>query len=71
MFADATDWQIRKLESPNYDKYGENNGGSADKMTAYRHNKGANVAFFDGHVSYLPKADIINNDKLWKVLSYQ
>lgn len=68
MFADATDWQIRELESPNYDKYGENNGGKMAKMTAYRHNHGANIAFWDGHVAWTPKSEIINNDKLWKVL---
>ena len=50
---------------------------NATRMTAWRHRGGANVAFFDGHVSWLRKdeiyqrdasGNIIGNDKLWKVL---
>jgi prepilin-type processing-associated H-X9-DG protein/prepilin-type N-terminal cleavage/methylation domain-containing protein len=70
----------------NYDKVNERTGtgtlpggGSynANMMTAWRHQGGANVAFFDGHAEWLRKdliyttdaaGNIIGNDKLWKVL---
>jgi prepilin-type processing-associated H-X9-DG protein len=35
--------------------------------TAYRHNNGANLAFFDGHVERLSGKEISKNDKLWIV----
>ena len=49
----------------------------ANRMTAWRHRGGANVAFFDGHVAWLKKGEIysldstgkiVGNDRLWKVL---
>ena len=33
--------------------------------SAYRHNNGANIAFFDGHVERLSGKEISGNDKLW------
>ena len=49
----------------------------ATRMTVWRHNRGANVAFFDGHCAWLRKDEIytrdntgkiVTNDKLWVVL---
>jgi prepilin-type processing-associated H-X9-DG protein len=49
----------------------------ATRTTAWRHGNGANVCFFDGHVEWLKKdaiysydsaANIIGNDRLWKVM---
>jgi prepilin-type processing-associated H-X9-DG protein len=46
-------------------------------MTVWRHKGGANVGFFDGHISWLRKDEIydkdaagkiVTNDKLWGVL---
>src|SRR5207247_4598785 len=61
----------------NYDKVGESTASTVDKMTCWRHRGGANVAFCDGHVSWLRKDEIysrnssgtiVANDRLWKVL---
>ncbi len=50
---------------------------NAERTTVWRHNGGANVCFFDGHVAWLGKNQIYNraadgtfigNDALWKVL---
>jgi prepilin-type processing-associated H-X9-DG protein/prepilin-type N-terminal cleavage/methylation domain-containing protein len=46
------------------------------RSTAWRHNGGANVAFFDGHAAWLRKDEIysvsggtiVANDRLWKVI---
>ena len=47
------------------------------RSTAWRHNGGANVCYFDGHVDWLKKdriyrydstGKIVGNDKLWKVM---
>ena len=71
MFADATDWALLEQSSDRYDKAGESYG-PPDRysMIAYRHAGGANVIFFDGHGARLPKSEIINNDRLWKVMNY-
>jgi prepilin-type processing-associated H-X9-DG protein len=61
----------------NYDKVHESTAAGVNKMTAWRHKDGANVAFFDGHVDWLRKDsiysydtshNIVGNDRLWKVL---
>jgi prepilin-type processing-associated H-X9-DG protein len=73
MFADATSGNISKSGATNYDKYGEfyglppGGGTPITNLTAYRHDKGANVAFWDGHVQYLRRDEIVNNDNLWRV----
>ena len=68
----------------NYDQTRESsaNGSGAgsnntQRTTAWRHKKGANVVFFDGHGEWLakdrlyktdPAGNIVRNDRLWKVM---
>lgn len=76
MFVDATAGAVNMTGSTKYDTWGEFYGlppggrwpdvQPVTGMTAYRHDRGANVAFFDAHVEYLKKSDIMNNDRLWK-----
>ena len=68
MIADATDWVIREAFSASYLTNGEAYGPTQIGITAYRHNRGANVLFFDGHAVLLPQEEIINNDRLWKLM---
>jgi prepilin-type N-terminal cleavage/methylation domain-containing protein/prepilin-type processing-associated H-X9-DG protein len=69
MFIDATDWVVSMAGSTKYDTYGEVFGvPPLTNITSYRHEHGANMVFFDGHAAYLPKDQIINNQKLWKVM---
>lgn len=73
MFADAMSGSITKAGAKNYDKTGEfwglpaGGGKPVTNITAYRHTGGANVAFWDGHVEYLKRIDIVNKDSLWRV----
>lgn len=81
MFVDAMNILVDRsgsgqLWGRNYDNVGERTGTGtlptgqafdASRMTAWRHNNGANVAFFDGHAEWLQKKTIINNTKLWDV----
>jgi prepilin-type N-terminal cleavage/methylation domain-containing protein/prepilin-type processing-associated H-X9-DG protein len=45
-------------------------GGAFDatRTTAWRHDKGANMAFFDGHAEWVRRDVIKQNDKLWQVM---
>lgn len=70
-----------------WDKFGEREPGAATPygnapiVVAYRHKEGANVLFYDGHVSWLPKKEIhrvdettqtpdtVFNSKLWSILN--
>jgi prepilin-type N-terminal cleavage/methylation domain-containing protein/prepilin-type processing-associated H-X9-DG protein len=73
MFADATSGNITKNGATNYDKWGEfwglppGGGAPVTNVIAYRHEKGANVAFWDGHLEWLRRDQIVGNDKLWRV----
>jgi prepilin-type N-terminal cleavage/methylation domain-containing protein/prepilin-type processing-associated H-X9-DG protein len=81
MFVDAMNIVVDRsgsgqLWGRNYDNVGERTGSGtlptgqafdANRMTAWRHNNGANVAFFDGHAEWLQKKTITNNVKLWDV----
>jgi prepilin-type processing-associated H-X9-DG protein len=73
MFADATSGSITKGGATNYDKWGEfwglppGGGAPVTNVTAYRHDRGANVAFWDGHVEQMRRDEIVNNDYLWRV----
>jgi prepilin-type N-terminal cleavage/methylation domain-containing protein/prepilin-type processing-associated H-X9-DG protein len=68
MIADATDWVIGERTSASYLTVGEAYGPSTIAITAYRHSRGANVLFFDAHAELLPQEDVINNDRLWRLL---
>lgn len=68
-WADATDWQITEIRSDPvqyYNVVGEFFSSSYNGMTAYRHNNGANIGFFDGHAALLPAQDVSLNAKLWR-----
>jgi prepilin-type N-terminal cleavage/methylation domain-containing protein/prepilin-type processing-associated H-X9-DG protein len=73
MFADATSGNITRGGEKNYDKWGEfwglppGGGLPVTNVIAYRHEKGANVAYWDGHVQYLRRDEIVGNDNLWRV----
>jgi prepilin-type N-terminal cleavage/methylation domain-containing protein/prepilin-type processing-associated H-X9-DG protein len=73
MFADATSGNITRSGATNYDKWGEfwglppGGGTPVTNVVAYRHEKGANVAFWDGHLEWLRRDQIVGNDKLWRV----
>jgi prepilin-type N-terminal cleavage/methylation domain-containing protein/prepilin-type processing-associated H-X9-DG protein len=41
-----------------WDKVGDRMGELEWNTTAYRHNEGANIAFYDAHVSWLPKQEV-------------
>ena len=74
MFADATSGAISKGGATNYDKWGEfwglppGGGNPVTNVTAYRHSRGANVAYWDGHVEHLRRDEIVGNDNLWRVM---
>jgi len=69
MFVDATSAAVSQSGSEKFETlgevYGPPNPDSQTGITAYRHERGANVAFFDGHVEWLPKRQIIDNAGLW------
>lgn len=73
MFVDSTGGAVTKSGAKNYDTWGEfwglppGGGNPVTNVTAYRHSGGAIVAFFDGHVEYLKRGDIVDNDILWRV----
>jgi len=71
-FIDALDWQVQATGSGNY---GASDAATAtpNSSAAYRHSKGANVVFWDGHVEFLPRTSLdttINPDNAsrWKML---
>jgi len=71
-FIDALDWQVQAGGSGNY---GASDAGTAspNSAAAYRHAKGANAVFWDGHVEFLPRESLdvtMNPDNAtrWKML---
>jgi prepilin-type N-terminal cleavage/methylation domain-containing protein/prepilin-type processing-associated H-X9-DG protein len=67
MFADATDWVIGEWASGDYLTKGEVYGPDATNITSYRHDRGCNVAYFDGHAESLKQEQVIHNVRLWDV----
>lgn len=66
-FVDGLDWQVNKSGGVYATKYGvsgETNTG-VTCFTAYRHNKGANIAFYDTHYEWRQYQDVQSNDALW------
>jgi prepilin-type N-terminal cleavage/methylation domain-containing protein/prepilin-type processing-associated H-X9-DG protein len=57
-----------------WDVYGDREPGGGNPVTvSYRHKQGANVLFYDGHVTWMPKQDIhsddpIQNAKIWNII---
>ena len=68
MIADATDWVIKEETSSSYLTYGESYSPSMTGITAFRHVRGANVLFFDGHAVLMGQEEIINNNALWRLM---
>lgn len=65
-FADGMNASITKLHSPNYVGEVTMANNSANKnATAYRHDGGANILFFDGHVDWRARKEIVSNGPLW------
>jgi prepilin-type N-terminal cleavage/methylation domain-containing protein/prepilin-type processing-associated H-X9-DG protein len=72
LIVDATDREVvrsRSAYNSYYGHYGETLGsGSVNSaQTAYRHDKGANIVYFDGHANGLPYQDIEKNGDLFYV----
>ncbi len=75
---DASDWHVPNPSLANYtllwDVFGEARAdeGGANGVTAYRHEEGANISFFDGHGEYLSKFKVYPDtasarNMLWQV----
>lgn len=62
-FADSVDWQISSGKADSYtgEVY-------AQLGTAYRHDNGAVVAYWDGHARRLPRAQVVGNTDLWRMM---
>jgi prepilin-type processing-associated H-X9-DG protein/prepilin-type N-terminal cleavage/methylation domain-containing protein len=68
MFIDATDWVVTMSQSKGYLAHGEVYGPPPyTNLSAYRHSRGANIAFFDGHAAWLPSKHVIDNATLWRL----
>jgi prepilin-type N-terminal cleavage/methylation domain-containing protein/prepilin-type processing-associated H-X9-DG protein len=61
---DALDWRVLPNRAANYT--GESMGGQFS-VTAYRHDRVANVAYFDGHVGGRTQNETFENEDLWDV----
>lgn len=63
-FIDGLDWQVNCDNSAKYD------GGTVIQGSdcAYRHNNGAQIAFWDGHAEFRLRKDIEKNTDLWTFL---
>jgi len=66
-FNDGTDWMLSKGSSL-YSIYlaeGEEKTGGSTGVSAYRHNKGVNAGFFDGHVANIRYQDFQSSSAYW------
>ena len=67
-FNTPADWRSK------WNVYGEREPNASNPITvSYRHKRGANVLFYDGHVNWMRKQEIHGNDvdvnkKLWNIL---
>ncbi len=69
-FIDATDWVVgmsNSIYGSYYGMKGEYWDSTYNCMTAYRHSRGANIVFYDGHAMHAPYLDVQNNSGLWDV----
>jgi prepilin-type N-terminal cleavage/methylation domain-containing protein/prepilin-type processing-associated H-X9-DG protein len=66
--ASPADWRVK------WNLFGDREpGGAIPIMVEYRHKQGANVLFYDGHVSWMAKQDVhgpdpMVNGKIWNIL---
>lgn len=66
-FADALDWWLSYTYVNNYI---DENTILKTKAIAYRHLKGVNALFFDGHVESLVREEVVSNVRnMWEVLN--
>ena len=67
--ADALDWWVSYHFCHLYLEYGEKwVGFDTYGMTAFRHNDGLNVMYWDGHCGRLRTEEVIDNPRLWDPL---
>ena len=67
--ADALDWWISYYQLDKYYIYGETwVGFKTYGMTAFRHNDGLNVMYWDGHCGRLRTEEVMDNPALWDPL---
>ncbi len=69
-FVDSTDYQANKLKSYYLTYYAQHEGDYYDSssyncMTAYRHSRSANAAFYDGRAGNLPYQSLQGADSIW------
>ena len=65
-WADSTDGYVSAGFSTYYLQYGERAPGGPppfSKFTAYRHDGGANICYWDGHVDWRPSSQVVVPDK--------
>jgi len=67
--ADALDWWISYYQLDKYSIYGETwVGFKTYGMTAFRHNDGLNVMYWDGHCGRLRTEEVMDEPALWDPL---
>lgn len=67
LYTDATDYVALEYRSDKYFEVGEfHDSATYSAMPAYRHNRGGNVLFCDGHGAWLPHTSIVKNQELWR-----
>lgn len=67
--ADALDWWISYYYCEGYLDWGETwVSGKTNGMTAFRHNDGLNVMYWDGHCGRLRTEEVMGNPALWDPL---
>jgi prepilin-type processing-associated H-X9-DG protein len=68
VLASPADWRVK------WDLFGDREpGGAIPIMVEYRHKQGANVLFYDGHVTWMAKQDVHTSDpmvngRIWNIL---
>lgn len=66
-FSDASDYWLNYGSSEYYLTEGEKRGDGA--RICYRHEKGADSSFWDGHVAWLPYREVVFQGKVWDLVS--
>ncbi|PAW77911.1 MAG: hypothetical protein B9S32_09955 [Verrucomicrobia bacterium Tous-C9LFEB] len=63
---ESLDWWVSYAYANGY----TNSEVTTSMTPAYRHDRGANVAFFDGHVEYLKSTDLIGKQDVWDIPAF-